>query len=376
MALFGLIAIFFVSAKAAMNVKGLLRSQNISYEILIGNVQSLVDAERAHTHQIRRREELNRIHLSEDPAGPFFDDYRNSTEIYNWLDGLQKDYPELIRVQTLNTTYEGRPQKLVVVTSSVGTGPKPAAFWEGGIHAREWIGVSTMCYMISKLVSGYGTDPNATFFLDNFEFHSVVIVNVDGYDYTWTTDRNWRKTRKPNTPNPCNGTDPNRNWDNNWCTVGASTSPCSDSYCGSNAFSEREVQTMANYLLAISGKQRVINFVDWHAYGQLFMAPYGWTPDPPKDADIQATFGEGAVAAIKSVNGMTYEFGRIEEIIYPASGSSADWGYDNVGIVYSYGVELRDTGEYGFLLPADQIRPQGEEIWANLVYTGNYFLSN
>ena len=35
-----------------------------------------------------------------------------------------------------------------------------------------------------------------------------------------------------------------------------------------------------------------------------------------------------------------------------------------LGIPYSYGMELRDTGMYGFLLPPDQIIPTGEEAWA------------
>ncbi len=30
-----------------------------------------------------------------------------------------------------------------------------------------------------------------------------------------------------------------------------------------------------------------------------------------------------------------------------ASGSSVDWTYDAIGIVYSYAVELRDQGQYG-----------------------------
>ena len=30
----------------------------------------------------------------------------------------------------------------------------------------------------------------------------------------------------------------------------------------------------------------------------------------------------------------------------------------------SYGMELRDTGEYGFILPPNQIIPTGEEVWA------------
>jgi len=331
-----------------------------------------VDAEQIHTKQVRDIEKKNDVKFSEDPNGPFFDDYRTWEEIYDWYDQLALDYPNLVEVKTLNTTYEGRQQKLVVLTTPNGKGTKPVLYWQGGTHAREWIGVSTMCYMISKLLSGYGVDDDATFLLSTYEFHTVTILNVDGYDYTWNTDRMWRKTRKPNSPNPCNGTDPNRNWDNHWCTVGASTNPCSDSYCGSGPFSEREVGTIANYLMALRLQQKILTVVDWHAYGQLFMAPYGWTPDPPKDADIQAVYGNGAVNAIEIVNGLIYEFGRIEQIIYPASGSSADYAYDSAGVIYSYGVELRDTGTYGFLLPANQIRPQGEEIWSCLVYTGNY----
>lgn len=31
-------------------------------------------------------------------------------------------------------------------------------------------------------------------------------------------------------------------------------------------------------------------------------------------------------------------------------------------------VELRDTGRYGFVLPAAQIKPSAEEMWAGLAY--------
>ena len=33
---------------------------------------------------------------------------------------------------------------------------------------------------------------------------------------------------------------------------------------------------------------------------------------------------------------------------------------------YSFSVELRDTGRYGFLLPPDQIIPTGEETFEGL----------
>ena len=33
-------------------------------------------------------------------------------------------------------------------------------------------------------------------------------------------------------------------------------------------------------------------------------------------------------------------------------------------LIISYGMELRDTGVHGFLLPPDQIIGTGEEVWA------------
>lgn len=49
-----------------------------------------------------------------------------------------------------------------------------------------------------------------------------------------------------------------------------------------------------------------------------------------------------------------------------ADGTTIDWSYNN-GVKYSYTFELRDTGRYGFLLPADEIIPTAEETWVALM---------
>ena len=56
--------------------------------------------------------------------------------------------------------------------------------------------------------------------------------------------------------------------------------------------------------------------------------------------------------------------GRFFALLYPdvASGITLDWAYDN-GIKYAFSFELRDTGSYGFLLPASQIIPTAQETW-------------
>lgn len=48
-----------------------------------------------------------------------------------------------------------------------------------------------------------------------------------------------------------------------------------------------------------------------------------------------------------------------------ASGITVDWAYDS-GIKYAFSFELRDTGRYGFLLPATQIIPTAQETWMAL----------
>lgn len=48
-----------------------------------------------------------------------------------------------------------------------------------------------------------------------------------------------------------------------------------------------------------------------------------------------------------------------------SSGNTVDWAYDN-GIKYAFSFELRDTGDYGFALPASQIIPTAQETWLGL----------
>lgn len=52
---------------------------------------------------------------------------------------------------------------------------------------------------------------------------------------------------------------------------------------------------------------------------------------------------------------------------YPTTGSSDDYHTDIHNVTHSYTIELRDTGTYGFVLPASQIQATGEETWAGLL---------
>lgn len=88
---------------------------------------------------------------------------------------------------------------------------------------------------------------------------------------------------------------------------------------------------------------------------------------PPTTNEYQS-LAKGAVAAIYAVHGTRFDYGPICTTIYQASGSSVDYVADVVKGDYTFTSELRDTGNYGFVLPANQILPSGEEAFAGVRY--------
>jgi hypothetical protein len=148
---------------------------------------------------------------------------------------------------------------------------------------------------------------------------------------------------------------------------------CSDSYSGASAANQPEIYQTQD---VIRNDGRFKGYINFHSYSQLWMSPWGYTADLPPDYATQDAGSQAAVAALEAVHGTKYEYGPISTTIYPASGSSADYTYGVCNVTYSYGVELRDTGRYGFLLPPDQIVPSGEETWAAVIALAQVIISN
>ena len=80
------------------------------------------------------------------------------------------------------------------------TGPdtRPVAFYNALTHAREPEGMQALFYFVDDLLSKYGSDPTATYLLDQRRIYICPVVNPDGYVYSWTTERFWRKNRRDN----------------------------------------------------------------------------------------------------------------------------------------------------------------------------------
>ena len=96
---------------------------------------------------------------------------------------------------------------------------------------------------------------------------------------------------------------------------------------------------------------------------------YGYSCDVVAATNVEHdALASGVADSIKAVYGTNYQTGPICTTIYPVSGSSVDYAYDVIKANYSYTFELRDTGLYGFLLPAHQILPSSVETFAGVKY--------
>ncbi|PFH55913.1 hypothetical protein XA68_17398 [Ophiocordyceps unilateralis] len=298
----------------------------------------------------------------------WFESYHPFRDHLAWLRDLQKQYPNISDVVSSGRSLEGNDIAGIHLHGSSGKGTKPAIVFHGTVHAREWIASMVVEFMAYSLVRGYTDDKDIRGFLDKYDFYLFPIVNPDGFKYTQTRNRMWRKNRQAR-EGSCAGTDINRNWPYKWDGPGSSTNPCAEDYRGEEAGDGAETKSLVGFLQQIKDRQGMKLYIDFHSYSQLFMTPYGFTCDAlPTNNDEYQSLASGAAEAIRSVHGTEFQTGPICSTIYQTAGNSVDYLADVVKSDYAFAVELRDRGRSGFVLPPDQIVPSGEEAFSGVKY--------
>lgn len=77
------------------------------------------------------------------------------------------------------------------------------------------------------------------------DYYILPVVNPDGYEHTFLSDRLWRKNKRKGYN--CMGVDLNRNFGYRWGGKGTSRNMCSEIYAGNKAFSEPESDAIRNF---------------------------------------------------------------------------------------------------------------------------------
>ncbi|KAI1290584.1 hypothetical protein F5Y03DRAFT_378189 [Xylaria venustula] len=300
----------------------------------------------------------------------WFDSYHDYQDHIQYLQSLHDLLPDNSEIISSGYSYENRSLNGIHLWGAGGPG-KPAVLYHGTVHAREWISTAVTEYLTYKLVTEYNAGDNATrSILDQYDFYIIPIVNPDGFVYTQTTNRLWRKNRQPGPGNStCFGRDINRNWEFAWDAnpEGASTNPCSETYKGEHPSDAPENQGLDKLVRQLRDGAGIKLYIDWHSYGQYILSPFGYketlyAPELGKWTQAAQIVSDAIRDSSSALT--TFTFGPSGATLYPTTGAAPDHVYSIGRADFSYTIELRDIGQHGFVLPPELIRPSVEEQWA------------
>jgi murein tripeptide amidase MpaA len=131
-----------------------------------------------------------------------FDRFYRYEELTQLLHAYSEAHPNLIQLESIGKSFEGRDLWLLTVTN-FDTGPaseKPAVWVDGNIHATELTGSTACLYHLHTLISGYGTDEEITRCLDSRVFYICPRINPDGAE--WALADNPKFVRSSTRPYP------------------------------------------------------------------------------------------------------------------------------------------------------------------------------
>ena len=113
---------------------------------------------------------------------PRFDQFYRHDELTRLLQDYAAAAPELVSLQSLGKSYEGREIWLLVLTNrATGIDTDKPAFWvDGNIHAAELTACTACLYWLHQLVSGYASDQQTRQLLDTRVVYLVPRLNPDG----------------------------------------------------------------------------------------------------------------------------------------------------------------------------------------------------
>lgn len=253
--------------------------------------------------------------------------YHTYEEIVTELNQYAADYPNLAKVISVGTTFEGRNIIGIEIGNQSNENKVPFLVM-GTHHAREWIASEVPMASVKDLLESYDSDEQAKSIVDSSTIVYVPMLNIDGGIYSRNGSPMWRKNRNANNKGGV-GVDNNRNYEYKWGVTGASSSPWSDTYKGEEPMSENENQAVES----LYQKYKFKSSISFHSYSELVLWPWGYTSSIQcKDNEVFKKIGTG-MGEIMGYRPMQ------SADLYPAAGDSDDYLYAKHGVL-AYTIEL------------------------------------
>ncbi|MEJ2852678.1 MULTISPECIES: M14 family metallopeptidase [unclassified Saccharothrix] len=279
------------------------------------------------------------------------------------LYSLARANRNLVKLSVLGRTAQNREIIALKVTQGapgLKDGARPAVLYSSLQHAREWISVEVNRRLLRHYLDRFkADDPEIKDLLKSTELWFVVVANPDGYQYSFDTERLWRKNLRDNDGNGVvnvgDGVDPNRNFDEHfdYDNEGSSTAPSSDTYRGPSAASEPETRAMQGLIDRIKPKFQS----NLHSYGPFILYPQGWQTGSP-EADNPVYVALAGTDANPAIPG--FDPGISSDELYVTNGETTDYADSAAGTV-AFTPELGEGCEgCGFVFPDDEALVEAE----------------
>lgn len=268
------------------------------------------------------------------------EEYLNYDELSAKLNALANQYSNIMRLEEVGKSIEGRPILAVKLTDNVGEreATEPVVFFNAMHHAREVMTTEVAFDTIEYLTANYGTDADVTRWLDSTEIWLMPMVNPDGNHKVWHDNNMWRKNTRDGF-----GVDINRNYPYKWGKCGGSSGATSnETYRGAAAGSEPETQALMNLVAKIKPALSIA----YHSFSELVLYPYGCQNMRTVNRGVVEGFGKKIASVLTSDADPSrgYKAGTSWDILYSVDGGDIDWMHE-VHQVIPYVIELNGEAQ-------------------------------
>jgi len=266
--------------------------------------------------------------------------YRSYQESCDFLLNAAQKYPELMTVQSIGQSHEGRDILLATLSLNVAFADlKPALLYTGTVHAREWIGNELGIEFIDYLLKNHKNNPDILEALTNNTLYLVPCLNPDGFEYSRQHFSFWRKNRR-NNGDGTYGVDLNRNF-----SVGyrRSKNTSSNVYSGPKPFSEPETRAIKNF---VDNHNNITIALDYHSQGNVFFPAHKFNHEMELEGTDLNTLCANMNYHINKVTGRKYGINRGKPPTKLISGSGREYYYSKGILAVVVEVGTRNIPDY------------------------------
>ncbi|DAZ98935.1 TPA: hypothetical protein N0F65_001374 [Lagenidium giganteum] len=294
----------------------------------------------------------------------FFDCWRTAEQVFEFIDALVAKNPKYItKIEGVTKTAEGRSVPAYKISTG-SSAKKKALYAQGLIHAREWSSGASVHYALAAFLDGINSnDASVMQIFEEYDWYIVPILNIDGFKYTWTKDRMWRKNRRAFTKNGRTyyGVDLNRNFGPKefFDKDGKSRNPNDEAYPGDKVLSEPESAGIFNFIKSIKG---LAGTIDVHMYAQSVLRPFsnqGNEAPEPYGSKMKA-LGDAVRDAIQEGSSVQYDSAPSFSGIYYSYGTFKDSMFLEMGNIASFTLELEGDS---FVTEQSAIKDVGSRLF-------------